>query len=237
LPYVTFGVLFGDFDNDGWLDAMISNGHTDDMTEHSLPVQHVLQPTQLFANRHDGTFEDVTAKAGPGLAQMLVGRGMAMGDFDNDGRMDLLLIPNAGPPHLLHNESPQVNHWIKFVPIGVKSNRDGYGAVIRVTTGGMTQTNTVRSGSSYCSASDRRPNFGLGAAHQVDTLDISWPSGQHDVWHNIQADKIYKLTEGKPPEPCSTTYSNTRFMALSSAASPFASPTRFTNLALIIDFL
>ncbi len=199
LPYVTFGVMFGDFDNDGWQDAVICNGHTDDMTERSLPEQHVLQPTQLFANRRDGTFEDVTNRAGPGLAQQLVGRGLAMGDFDNDGRLDLLLIQNAGPPHLLHNESPKANHWIKFVPMGIKSNRDGYGAVIRVTTGNVTQTITVRSGSSYCSASDRRPNFGLGTAQAADTVDVTWPSGQHNVWHNVKSDSIYKLSEGQPP--------------------------------------
>jgi hypothetical protein len=201
LPYVTFGLMFSDFDNDGWLDAVLSNGHTDDMTERSLPDQHVLQPTQLFANRHNGTFQDVTAKAGPGLSQLHVGRGLAIGDFDNDGRMDILLIPNAGSPHLLHNESPTNNHWIKFVPQGVKCNRDGYGAIIRLTTGSITQTTTVRSGSSYCSASDRRPNFGLGAAAVAETVDITWPDAQHNVWHNLRADKIYKLTEGAAPAP------------------------------------
>ena len=201
LPYVTFGVLFGDFDNDGWQDAVITNGHTDDQTELSLPEQHVLQPTQLFANRRDGTFEDVTNHAGPGLKQLLVGRGMAMGDFDNDGRMDLLLVPNEGSPHLLHNESANRNHWIKFVPIGVKSNRDGYGAVIRLTAENTTQTQTVKSGSSYCSASDRRPNFGLGAALRAETVEVVWPSGQKDTWHNLPADKIYRLREGKPPTP------------------------------------
>ena len=104
LPYVTFGVLFGDLDNDGWKDAVICNGHTDDMAERSLPEQHVLQPTQIFANRHNGTFQEVTQQAGPGLQLQLVGRGMACGDFDNDGLLDLLLIQNAGAPHLLHNE-------------------------------------------------------------------------------------------------------------------------------------
>lgn len=202
-PYVTFGVMWADLDNDGWKDAVITNGHTDDMTERSLPEQHVLQPTQLFSNLHNGTFQDVTSSAGPGLAQLLVGRGMAMGDFDNDGKLDILLIPNAGMPHLLHNESASGNHWIKFVPVGVKSNRDGYGAVIRVSTGSVTQTTTVHSGSSYCSASDRRPNFGLGRAQQVDTVNVTWPSGQRDVWHNLSADRIYQLTEGKPPIPLS----------------------------------
>ncbi|HLJ54074.1 MAG TPA: CRTAC1 family protein [Chthonomonadaceae bacterium] len=200
MPYVTFGVLFADMDNDGWKDAIICNGHTDDMTERSLPLQHVLQPTQLFANQHNGTFVEVTKQAGPGLSLQLVGRGMACGDFDNDGRLDLLLIQNTGPPHLLHNESPAAGHWITLLPQGTKSNRDGYGAVIRVTSGGMTQTDTVRSGSSYCSASDRRLHFGLGAASLVNTLDVVWPSGQHDTWHNLPADKIYRLTEARSPQ-------------------------------------
>ena len=126
---------------------------------------------------------------------------MAYGDFDNDGRLDLLLIQNTGPPHLLHNESPAANHWIKFIPQGTKSNRDGYGAIVRVTTGAMVQTDTVRSGSSYLSASDRRLNFGLGAAGLANTVEVTWPSGQRDTWHNLAADKIYRLTEAKTPEP------------------------------------
>ena len=199
LPYVTFGVLFGDFDNDGWKDVVITNGHTDDMTERSLPTQHVLQPTQLFANRHDGTFGDVTAQAGPGLAQQLVGRGMAQGDFDNDGRMDLLLIPNTGSPHLLHNASPAVGHWLTLAFVGTKSNRDGYGARVRLTAGGVTQTDTVHSGSSYLSHSDRRLHFGLGSAAKADTLEVVWPSGQKDTYGPLDANRQWTLTEGKPP--------------------------------------
>lgn len=201
MPYVTFGVLFADLDNDGWKDAVITNGHTDDMTERSLPLQHALQPTQLFANRRNGTFQEVTQQSGPGLSLQLVGRGLACGDFDNDGRIDLLLIQNAGAPHLLHNESPANNHWIKFIPQGTKSNRDGCGAIVRVTTGVMVQSDTVHSGSSYLSASDRRLNFGLGAARLADTVEVIWPSGQRDTWHNLAADKIYRLTEAKTPEP------------------------------------
>lgn len=200
LPYVTFGALFGDFDNDGWKDVIITNGHTDDMTERSLPTQHVLQPTQLFASRHDGTFADVTAQAGPGLAQMLVGRGMALGDFDNDGKLDLLLIPNAGPPHLLHNESPSQQHWVTLAFIGTRSNRDGYGAQVSLTAGGITQTEMARSGSSYLSHSDRRLHFGLGSAAKIDKLEIAWPSGKKETFGPLQADKQWTLTEGKPPQ-------------------------------------
>ena len=125
---------------------------------------------------------------------------MAQGDFDNDGKLDLLLIPNAGPPHLLHNESPQSGHWVTLAFVGSKSNRDGYGATARVTAGGVTQTNTTRSGSSYLSHSDRRLHFGLGNAAKVDTLEVVWPSGQKDKFGPLAADKQWTLTEGKPPQ-------------------------------------
>ncbi len=199
MPFVTFGVLFCDMDNDGWKDAIITNGHTDDMTERSLPVQHVLQPTQLFSNRHDGTFVDVTGQAGSGLAQMLVGRGMAWGDFDNDGRPDILLIQNTGAPHLLHNESSPHNHWITFALVGTKSNRDGYGAQVRVTTGGASQSDTARSGSSYCSQSDRRLHFGLGSAQAADKIEVDWPGGHKEIFGPLQGDKIWMLREGAVP--------------------------------------
>lgn len=229
LPYVTFGALFNDFDNDGWKDIVLCNGHTDDMTERSLPTQHVLQPTQLFANRHNGTFVDVTGKAGPGLAQQLVGRGMACGDFDNDGRLDLLLIQNTGAPHLLHNETPlpgdgaaragtdkvrtdkpgtvgagsdtSGNHWITLTFQGTKSNRDGYGTLVHLTAGGVTQTDTVRSGSSYCSASDRRLHFGLGTSNRAESIVVGWPSGQIDKIGPLEADRFWTLTEARPPKP------------------------------------
>ena len=199
LPYVTFGALFGDFDNDGWKDILITNGHTDDMTERSLPEQHVLQPTQLFANLHNGKFAEVTKEAGPGLAQQLVGRGLACGDFDNDGRLDLLLIQNAGPPRLLHNESVSQNHWITLAFVGTKSNRDGYGTEVQLTAGGITQSDRVHSGSSYCSASDRRLHFGLGTASHAEKIEVKWPSGLKEMIGPLAADKIWTLTEGRAP--------------------------------------
>ena len=137
LPYVTFGVMFSDFDDDGWVDAVITNGHTDDMTEQpALPVQHVLQPTQLFVNRPNGTFEDVTNSAGPGLLRSCsLAEAWLWEDFDNDGKMDILLIPNVGPPHLLRNESQTVNHWIKVCtdrhPEQSRRIRCGYSSIDR----------------------------------------------------------------------------------------------------------
>ncbi len=196
-PYVTFGVMFCDTDNDGWKDALLTNGHVDDLIEKSSPGQHYLQPTQIFLNAHDGTFRDQTGKAGPGLQTPLAGRGMAAGDIDNDGRLDLLLIPNIGPPRLLHNEMLSANHWITLAFTGTRSNRDGYGAFMRLTAGGVAQTDWVRSGSSYCSQSDRRLHFGLGASKVVDSVEVRWPSGIKETWRTLPADKIVNLTEGK----------------------------------------
>lgn len=196
-PYVTFGVLFCDVDNDAWPDALITNGHVDDLVEKSSPGQHYLQPTQILLNQHDGTFADTTGKAGPGLMPLLAGRGMAWGDFDNDGRPDLLLIPNNGPPHLLHNETQTTNHWITLSFTGSRSNRDGYGASVRLTSGGLTQTGMVRSGGSYCSQSDRRLHFGLGAASGPVDVEVRWPSGLKEIWHNLPIDKASNLIEGK----------------------------------------
>jgi hypothetical protein len=198
-PYVTFGVMFCDVDNDGWKDALITNGHVDDIIEKSSPGQRYLQPTQIFLNRHDGSFADLTGKAGPGLTQPLAGRGIAWGDFDNDGKPDLLLIPNIGPPRLLHNETQTANHWVTLSFTGTRSNRDGYGAFVRLTSGGLTQTDTVRSGSSYCSQSDRRLHFGLGSTAGTVTVEVRWPSGLKETWHNLPADKTSHLTEGKAP--------------------------------------
>lgn len=197
LPYVTFGALFADMDNDGWKDILLCNGHTDDMTERSLPNQHVLQPTQLFANLHNGKYSEIM---GSGLPQQLVGRGMAVADFDNDGRLDLLLIQNVGAPHLMHNETAGGNHWVTLRFTGTKSNRDGYGAQVLLTAGGIRQTDMVRSGSSYCSASDRRLHFGIGSATRIDSLEVRWPSGQIDKFYALDVDRFWQLTEGQKPQ-------------------------------------
>ncbi|HLJ57737.1 MAG TPA: CRTAC1 family protein [Chthonomonadaceae bacterium] len=194
-PYVTFGTLFCDLDNDGWKDAVLANGQIDDLIEQSSPDQRYAQPTLLLRNSGDGNYRDATRDAG--LGGPLVGRGLAAGDIDNDGRMDLLLIPNIGAPRLLHNVTSG-GHWCKIALHGTRSNRDGFGALVRVTAGGLTQSEFARSGSSYCSQSDRRLHFGVRAA-RIDTVEVRWPSGTLDTWHDIAADRIVDLEEGHSP--------------------------------------
>ncbi|HZP83267.1 MAG TPA: VCBS repeat-containing protein, partial [Chthonomonadaceae bacterium] len=155
-PYVTFGLGFADFDNDGWPDLFVTNGDIEDTISRAFPSQSYPQPSLVLRNRGDGTFADVSAQAGPGVTQPLVGRGLCWGDYDNDGKVDALLIPNIGTPRLLHNETPTQNHWLIVKLVGAKSNRDGLGARVSVEAGGITQTGTARSGSSYLSASDLR---------------------------------------------------------------------------------
>jgi len=198
-PYVTFGTLFCDFDNSGWKSALITNGHVDDLIHEKEPDKQYRQPTLVFANQKNGAFADVTEASGLEAAKSLVGRGVCWGDFDNDGRPDLLLIQNKGAPLLLHNEAPIANHWITLELVGSKSNRDAYGAFVRLTARGMTQSDTVRSGSSYCSQSDKRLHFGLGDAPAVETIDVRWPDGRQDIWHNLGANHFWQIAEGHEP--------------------------------------
>jgi len=195
-PYITFGLFFADFDNDGWADLFVTNGHIEDNVSRTNPGQTYKQPGLLFRNRRDGTFEDVSQTAGPGVTQPLVGRGACRGDFDNDGKTDILLIPNIGPPRLLHNRTQTGNHWLKIRLVGTKSNRNGFGAVVRVQAGGVTRTARAASGSSYLSESDHRLLFGLGAAAQANRVTVRWPGGLEETWESLAADRIVTLTEG-----------------------------------------
>ncbi|HZP81812.1 MAG TPA: VCBS repeat-containing protein, partial [Chthonomonadaceae bacterium] len=139
-PFVTFGVLFADFDNDGWPDLFATNGHIQTAPNTTNPEQILAQHGLLFRNRGDGTFADVSQQAGAAIMKPTFGRGACWGDYDNDGRVDLLLIPNIGAPALLHNETPTRNHWLAVKLVGTKSNRDAYGAKVVVEAGGVTRT-------------------------------------------------------------------------------------------------
>ncbi len=190
-----FGVLACDFDNDGWKDLLQVDGHVDDdVAERETGITYA-QPTLLLRNRGDHRFTEVGLKSGAPFDHKIVGRGSAWGDIDNDGRPDVLILQNDGAALLWHNETPTKNHWVMFKLIGVKSNRDGIGAMVTVTTPGMTQRTMVRGGSSYCSQSDMRAHFGL-ADRTTAEVSIRWPSGIVDRIPRVSADRIWTVREG-----------------------------------------
>ena len=196
VPYVAFGVKWLDFDNSGWLGLMIANGHVDDDIARLDPSTTYRQPTQLFRNLRGRSFAELSTQAGPDLQRPIVGRGLAVGDFDNDGRMDALVVDSEGAPLLLHNESRPVGHWLSLTLAGTKSNRDGIGALVTVTAGGLTQTRLCHTDGSYLSSSDKRVHVGLGKATAAETVSVQWPSGRRDTFRHVRADQHLLVREG-----------------------------------------
>jgi hypothetical protein len=198
LPNVTFGVVFIDVDRDGWQDLFTYNGHVDPEAAENGGSTTYRQLPQLFHNI-SGTFADTGALAGPTFQLPQVGRGCAWGDFNNDGKPDLLLCENAGPARLLKNVTTDQHHWLGLRLEGSRSNRNGYGAEVRATAGGITQRRWIRSGGSYLAHSDTRALFGLGATAAVDRLEVRWPSGAVSVEEHLTPDRYLTLRE--PPGP------------------------------------
>lgn len=191
-----FGCFFFDYDNDGWPDIFVADGHIEDQIERVQKRVSYAEPPHLFRNLGGGKFTEVTAQMGTALAAPKVARGAAYGDIDNDGFPDVLLTTNAGPAYLFHNEGG-TNHSLRVKLAGTKSNRDGIGAVVRVTSGNDKQGKTLRSGSSYLSQSELVLTFGLGTNTKADTVEIQWPSGQVDRVSNISAGQTVTVEEGK----------------------------------------
>jgi len=196
LPYLSFGVKWFDYDNDGWLDLIIANGHIADNIADYMPDHSFRQPTLLFHNEHGAHFTDVSHTSGADLTRPIVGRGLAVGDFDNDGRVDVLVVDSGGAPLLLHNETPQTGHWLLLNLVGTKSNRDGIGAIITADIAGRHITRFCHTDGSFFSASDKRVHLGLGSANTIDTLTVHWPSGRTDLYKSIPADHIATAVEG-----------------------------------------
>jgi hypothetical protein len=194
--YVGFGAKWLDYDNDGWLDLMITNGHTQDNVQAVHHSSTYRQPTQLFHNEQGHSFTDASAGLVGMADRPIVGRGLAIGDFDNDGRMDALVVDSEGEPILLHNETPAVGHWLEVRLIGVKSNRDGIGALVTVHAGALTLLRQCTTGGSYMSASDKRVHFGLADATVADRVTIRWPSGHVDTYKDVKPDQIITIREG-----------------------------------------
>jgi hypothetical protein len=157
----------------------------------------------LQLNEGNGTFCNATEQAGPALMERRVSRGLAVGDLFNDGQLDVVVEDIDGAPMVLRNRGVPGRHWVSLELAGTKSNRMAIGARIKLSAGGMTQTDQIRSGGSYLSQSDLRVHFGLGAATKIDNIEIRWPSGASDVIKNLEPDKFYSVLEGKgivPPE-------------------------------------
>ncbi|MEO8075385.1 MAG: CRTAC1 family protein [Acidobacteriota bacterium] len=192
-----FGCVFADLDLDGSLDLVVANGHIDDTVRNIRGNVGYAQAPHLFLNRGNGTFRDVAAAAGPDFAQPRVGRGLAYGDFDGDGDVDLLLTTNNGPPVLFRNDQAAGARSLRFRLVGVKSNRDAIGATVRLFHGGTTQTRVVKSGSSYLSQSELPVTFGVGARDRVERVVIAWPSGRTEEFPNVASGRAYVCTEGK----------------------------------------
>jgi enediyne biosynthesis protein E4 len=192
-----WGLRFMDYDNDGWKDLLIAQGHDLDTIEKSYPQLHYREPPMLLRNVDGKRFIDVGPASGEVFAQRWVGRGMAVGDINNDGRLDAVITENGGPAHLLMNETNNAHHWIGFKLVGHRSNRDGIGASIRIDTSKGAQWYTVTTASSYLSSSDVRAHFGLGPDTRVKTVQIVWPSGYQQTLNDVQGDRYVTVEE--PP--------------------------------------
>ena len=194
-----WGVRFMDYDNDGWKDVMVAQGHDLDNVELTTPTLRYREP-MLLARNMGRDFADVSAQSSSVFQIPWVGRGMAVGDIDNDGRLDALVTTNDGPVHVLHNETQTANHWLLLKLVGHKSNRDAIGAEVRVKTQHGSQLGIVTTASSYLSSSDKRLHFGLGTDEVVEEMEIRWPSGIIQKLQNVHSDRIMQIDEPGPNE-------------------------------------
>jgi hypothetical protein len=210
VPYLGWGSGCVDFDNDGWLDLLVVNGHVYPQVDGLQAGAKYRERKLVFLNQRDGTFADVSASAGAALAVPQASRGAAFGDIDNDGDIDVVVENIDGAPMILRNEGGKRQHWITLRLEGsacsecgavsakpLRSNREAIGAKVKVITGAVNQTDEVRSGTSYLSQNDLRVHFGLGESEKADRVEIRWPSGKIQTFQNVAADKFYDVREGE----------------------------------------
>jgi hypothetical protein len=206
--YVGWGTGFGDFTNRGWDDIFVANGHTYPQIDQGQMGFTYREPLLYFHNNGDGTFRDITAQTVLSKLPMHSRRGVAFGDINNDGKVDVLMLNLGEPPTLLLNCTATANHAILLKLIGTKSNRSAIGARVTVTAGDLKQVSEVRGGASYMSQNDLRLHFGLAGQAKIDSIEIEWPSGAKQLLRDLAADSIYTVEEGKGVR----------------SAQPFASP-------------
>ncbi len=192
-----FGCVFADVNLDGMLDLVVANGHIDDTVRNIHGNVGYAQPPQLFLNTGNGMFRDATSEVGSDFGKPRVGRGLAYGDFDRDGDLDLLLTTNNGPVYLFRNDQKSGNRSLRLKLIGTKSNRDAIGAMVTLESGGVTQSRMVKSGSSYLSQSELPITFGLGQREQAERIMVQWPSGRTEEFKNLRAGRSYECVESK----------------------------------------
>jgi hypothetical protein len=196
-----FGCLFLDVDLDGYLDLAVANGHIDETVRNIRGNVGYAQPPQLFLNLGNGKFRDVTLETGGGFETPKVGRGLAYGDFDRDGDLDILMTTNNGPAYLYRNDQTAQARSIRFHLKGAKSNRDAIGSAVRIFYDGQSQSRMVHGGSSYLSQSELPLTFGLGQRDKIDRVVIDWPSGRTEEFKDLASGKAYECLETKGIQP------------------------------------
>jgi hypothetical protein len=200
IPFLGWGTSFLDFDNDGWLDVFVVNGHVYPVVDSNQWGTSYAQQALLFRNLKNGKFERVGAPAGSALASAWPGRGLAIGDLDGDGRPDLVINNLDSKPTVLRGIATQTGHWLDLRMVGDvarKSPRDAIGSVVYLTTGKIRQRQDVFSGGVYCSQNDMTLHFGLGTATKIDKLEIQWPNGATETFEVAAIDKTVTLIQGK----------------------------------------
>jgi hypothetical protein len=196
-PYVGWGDAFIDFNNSGWLDFILVNGHVYPQVGASGTGTVYREPKLVYANQHDGTFRDVSKMSGAAVEIPQVSRGLAVGDLFNDGHLELVIENLEGGPMILRANADAQNHWISFELHGAKGNLLSLNARVKVTAGDLVQADEVRSGGSYLSQNDLRLHFGLGSHPRAEKVEIAWPSGAKETLNNLAVDRFYTVQEGK----------------------------------------